>query len=277
MSSVILSKENITEYDRLLSPDVAENVGRQGYHGIADEEGQTVLVWREYSETKTGQILFFKAADAQKAEALLAEYEGRIKEDGMEASVSELSATGKYALSQPEKEALVSGGYEISQTEGTQLSVTLRQLSELPVAKRCEIPPDVSTIGSLNIRQFGRGIRSCMHKGAAVNDICSLPVTWFDRTCSSCVCIEGNPCGYLLFHRLPSGAIRPELFAIRKPAARQHLMDMIHFSLFQAMDTFDAATPLLLPRQREMVRALTDKLIPGIHGEDVFFAQKKLL
>lgn len=277
MSGMSLLRENITAYERLLSPDIAENIGRAGYYAIADEKGQSVLVWREYAETKNGQILYFQAADVKEAGTLLTEYEGRLREDGMTTSTLELAAAGGYVLSQPEKEALAAGGYTLSQQEGALLCVTLEQLSMLPIAKRCDIPSDISAIGALNIRQFQYGIRICMQKGAAAEDVCSLPATWFDYTCSACVSIEGNPCGYLLLHRLPSGALRPELFAIRRPAARQNLMDMIHFSLFQAMDTLEGTTTLLLPRQKDTVRALADKLLPGIRGEDVFYAQKKLL
>lgn len=270
MEYVSLSQENKTAYESILPPDIYENIGRMGFFGVADTKAQHILIWRERNVSKVSRILFLKAASAEAADALLSEYESEISEHGMAKSTLELPID----LGEIEKEALNEKGYDLKEAESSFLCATLNEISKLPIAKKCDISQDVLPVGGLNIRQFQQGMRLGMRKGAFVEDAGTLPLIWFECSLSACVCIEGRVCGYLLLHKLSSGALMPEAFYITEPAVRGNLMDMIHFSLFHALDELDGDTRVLIPRHRDMARALTDKLLPGLGGEQVLAAEK---
>lgn len=269
MNMIALNRENIIAYQKLLPPDIAENIGRMGYYGIAGE--QSVLVWRQSSITDIGEILFYSADNAQAADALLAEYEKGLVNAGITKSELELPAD----LGQAEQEALGRSGYVLSNREGRVIHTTVSQLAALPIADSRDLPQIIGNTGTLSIRQFEQGIRSCQETGV-LEDARALSPAWFDQKLSCHVLIDGRVCGYLLIHRLPSGALRPEMFYVIEPAVRRNLLDMIRYVIFQAQERLGGDTPVFIPRYREVTRALTDKLLPGLRGDTVLAAVRKL-
>lgn len=271
MNIAVLNRKNINIYQNLLTQDIAENIGRSGYYGIAGEQGKGALIWKKSSMTGKGEILYYIAEDAQTADALLAEYEERLAADGIKKSELELPIT----LGEVEQEALGRNGYVLSTGESRVLHTTVSQLSALPIADSCDLPRTIGSIGTLSIRQFEQGIRCCQETGA-LEDARTLSPAWFDQNLSCHVLIEGRVCGYLLIHRLPSGALRPEMFYVIEPADRRNLLDMIRYVIFQAREQLGGDTPVVIPRYREVTRALTDKLLPGLRGDTVLAAVKEL-
>ena len=271
MNIISLNKENITAYQVALAPDIAENIGRIGYYGIADVQGGGVLVWRRSSITGNARMLDFKADDAQIADELLAEYELRLRDARIAKSELELPAD----LGTVQREALERAGYELSEGEGKVLHTTVAYLAKLPVAARCQLPDTVGSTGMLSIRQFHQGILG-QTKAGALEDAGALSPKWFDSTLSSCIQIEGKVCGFLLIHKLPSGAIRPEVFYIIPPAVNHNLLDMIRYVIFRAQENLEGDTPVIIPRYSDDIRALTDKLLPGLQGDTVIRAVKEL-
>lgn len=266
---IALNRENIIAYQKILTPDIAENIGRVGYYGVASEK--SVLVWRQSSITDKGEILFYLAGNAQAADALLAEYEKGLVNAGITKSELELPA----GLGLAEREALGRNGYVLSTSESRILHTTVSQLAALPIADSHDLPQTIGSTGTLSIRQFEQGIRSCQETGV-LEDARTLSPAWFDQKLSCCVLIEGRICGYLLIHRLPSGALRPEMFYVIEPALRRNLLDMICYVIFQAKEQLGGDTPVVIPRYREVTRALTDKLLPELRGDTVLVAVKKL-
>lgn len=271
MNIISLNKENITAYQAVLAPDIAENIGRIGYYGIADMQGGGALVWRRSSITGNARMLDFKADDAQTADELLAEYENRLRNAKIAKSELELPAH----LGTVQREALERIGYELSEGEGKVLHTTVSYLASLPVVARCQLPDTIGSTGMLSIRQFYQGILS-QTKAGALEDAGALSLKWFDSTLSCCTQIEGKVCGFLLIHRLPSGAIRPEVFYIIPPAVNHNLLDMIRYVIFRAQDQLEGDTPVIIPRYSNDIRALTDKLLPGLRGDTVLMAVKEL-
>ena len=271
MNIAVLNRENISIYQNFLTQDIAENIGRSGYYGIAGEQGSGVLVWRQSSITDKGEILFYSAGNAQAAGALLAEYEKRLVNAGIMKSELELPAD----LGQAEQEMLGRNGYVLSTRESRVLHTTVSQLAALLIADSCDLPQTVGSTGTLSIRQFEQGIHSCQET-CVLEDARTLSPAWFDQKLSCCVLIEGRVCGYLLIHRLPSGALRPEMFYVIEPALKRNLLDMIRYVIFQAQEQLGGDTPVVIPRYREATRALTEKLLPGLRGDTVLAAVKKL-
>lgn len=269
MDIIILNDKNIAAYEKYIPADIAENIGRTGYYGIAKE--QSILVWKQSILTEKGVMLYYKAYDAKQAEILLAEYEDRLTSAGI--AKSELYLPENLGII--EREALTGKGYVLCDEEGKTLYTTVSYMSALPIAARCELPDTIVNVGTLNIRQFYQGIRS-RKKTAFLEDAEMLSPAWFDQKLSCCVLIEGKVCGYLLVHRLPSGVLRPEMLYIISPAAKRNILDMIRYAIFRAQDLSEGDTGVAIPRFSENVKALTDKLLPGMRGEAVITAGRKL-
>lgn len=265
----ILNKENISGYQSVLPPDIAENIGRKGYCGIAQK--QSVLVFWQSQAADTGTILFYAAEDCDTGNELLAEYEERLIHAGITKSEFELPAS----LGKTEQETLQKNGYLISKGESKVLYTTISHLASFPVAARCELSQSVKSTGTLSIRQFQQGICN-RPKTATLEDALTISPAWFDHTLSCCVQIKGSVCGYLLIHRLPSGALRPELFYVAAPAGNRELLDMIRYVLYRAQDQLAGETPVIIPRVSLAIRSLTDKLLPGLYGDPVYTAAKEL-
>ena len=166
-------------------------------------------------------------------------------------------------------------GYLLGTGESKVLYTTISGLAALPVAARCELSQTVKSTGTLSIRQLWQGICSRPNTGV-LEDAMTISPAWFDHTLSCCVQIEGRVCGCLLIHRLASGALRPELFYVAAPAGSRELLDMIRYVIYRAADQLDGETPVVIPRSSMAIRALTDKLLPGLQGKPVLTATKEL-
>lgn len=271
MDIIALNRENIITCQADILPDIAENIGRTGYHGIMASPGNAVLIWRQSSRLGRGEILLYTASDAVSADALLAEYEKQLLDAGIARSELELPAD----LGMAEQEALQKKGYILSSAESNVLHTTVSQLASNPIVADCKLPQVVESTGMLDIRQFRQGILS-RPANCCLEDAENLSPAWFEQTLSCDVQIAGKVCGCLLIHRLPSGALRPELFYITAPAVKHNLLDMIRFSIITAHGQLDGSTPVVIPRCSDAVRALTDKLFPGLCGDTVLVADKEL-
>lgn len=271
MEIITLDKENIAVYHNWYTQDTAENIGRMGYYGIAQKQGEGALFWRQSKVNASGEILSFAARDSETAKALLTEYEDRLRYEGITRSELELS----LELGAAEQDALREKGYALHEEEGKVLRTTISHLASLPFVARCDLPQTVGSTGALTIRQFQQGIFNG-RKAVTIEDAQKLPMSWFDQALSACVQIEGRVRGYLLVHRLPSGAYRPEVFYITEPAVTQNLLDMIRYVIFRVQDELSGDTQIIIPRSSETIRALTDKLLPGLKGDTVLAASKEL-
>lgn len=264
-----LKKDNIRTYQEVLPPDIAENIGRAGYCGIARE--QSVLVFRQSRAKEKGTILFYASEDAGTGSELFSEYETRLIHAGIARSELELPLD----LGNAERESLQKNGYLLGTGESRQLHTTISRLSSLPFVAGGELSQMVRSTGTLSVRQFRQGLVS-QNRTAALEDALTLPLTWFDHSLSCCVQEEGRVCGYLLIHRMPSGALRPELFYVTEPAGTRELLDMIRYVIHRAQEKSGGNTPVLISRSSTAIRALTDKLLPGLHGNPVLTAVKEL-
>lgn len=271
MNIITLNKENITAYQSMLIPDVADNIGRADWYGIAEEQGRGTLVFRCNSVKGKGEMFFFTASDAKTADALLTEYEDRLCNAGITGSELELPLT----LGSIEQEALDRKGYRLSTGESRILRTTVAYLAALPVAARGELPQTIGSTGALSIRQFQQAIRK-KQKADISEEVQIHSPAWFDQVLSCYVQIKGKICGCLLIHRMPSGAYHPELFRITEPASTNDLLNMIRYVIFRAQEQLSGDTPIVISRLSERTRALTDKLLPGLQGDTILAAVKEI-
>lgn len=288
MYIIELQNENVDNYQNIIDPDIAENIKRIGYYGLActddriDEnnknltasDNESALVYRvtNFDEVKTGEIIFFSAKNKDAANTLIRECEKRIIDMDVHRVTFRLPAD----IGQTEKDAMSENGYVLGEEESRFLKVTVSQLSKLSIDITKDTPDIVENIANLNLRQFQKGLERGMKKTNTLQDAVSLPILWFDRNLSVCTKIDGEVCGYLLIHVLPSGAVRPDLFYVCEPGKKQNLVDMIQLAAKNVVENLDENTMIIIPRMRDITRTLTGKVFSGIKGENIIIATKKL-
>lgn len=204
MYIIELQNENVDNYQNIIDPDIAENIKRIGYYGLActddriDEnnknltasDNESALVYRvtNFDEVKTGEIIFFSAKNKDAANTLIRECEKRIIDMDVHRVTFRLPAD----IGQTEKDAMSENGYVLGEEESRFLKVTVSQLSKLSIDITKDTPDIVENIANLNLRQFQKGLERGMKKTNTLQDAVSLPILWFDRNLSVCTKIDGE-------------------------------------------------------------------------------------
>ncbi|MCR5788967.1 MAG: hypothetical protein K6G83_03685 [Lachnospiraceae bacterium] len=167
-------------------------------------------------------------------------------------------------------------GFSVTEKEGEDLTVTVRDLSGLGVVSKKRVPSAMRALGTLNEPLFRRGLMNCIFhtKREVVEDLGSLPFSWFDPDISCYLETDNRINGFLLIHRLPSGSLRVEFLSAYGPDARTDLMFMIRFSILQAMKLCSEDIKVILRRHDEVARNLTGYLFPGKKGEPCLYGER---
>lgn len=262
MDIISVDGENVTNYAAVLPEDVAENLERSCYRAIGMENGRDILVWREAGWDNPGQafVLWFRAEDRETAEQLLFEYEKRIKEAGVQKSLLRLPEDTTDLV----KSTLKEFGYLIKLKEEGILTLTLKDVVTAELLKGIPHSNRVTGIGELSFIQLRKGLDACLSYGeAAPEEILELPLTWFERELSCCVELDRRVGGFLLIHRMPSGALLPQFFKVIKPAIRQDLLGMLKYAAAKAAERYSLDTPIYVFSESREIRAFIAKLFPG--------------
>lgn len=282
MSIHTINRENVNEYADRLDPDIAENIGRDGYYGLAwqslrDAKDQALIVWRlqhlRQGET-TARILQMQAQTAVGARAVLKAYEDTLREAHAVRSVFEFPEnTDDCCIAELER-----AGYEPHQGEQQALVVTVDELRQRPFVGAQPLPAHVTGIGELTIDQMRRGVQNCLlqHREGSLEDLYSLPLHWFDPEVSCCLQEDGKVYGLFLVHCLSSGGLTVELMYAAKPATKNDLVHLMRYAISTAADMYEKDTPVLLRRSSEVARAITGRMFPDKKGNRVIVGEKAL-
>ncbi len=283
MSIDTINLENVNEYTDRLDSDVAEDIGRVGYYGLAwqnpdDTEDQALIVWKlqhlRQSEP-AAWILQMQAQTAAGARAVLEAFEDALREaHAVRVAFEFPETTDECCIAE-----LGRAGYEPHQGEQQALVVTVDELRQCPIAGRQLSQVHVTGIGELTIDQLRRAVQDCVmqHKEGTLEDLYSLPLHWFDPEVSCCLQEDGRVYGLFLVHRFPSGGLTVEMMYAEKPATRNDIVLLIRYAIGAAAKKYDKDTPVLIRRGSELARTMTGRLFPDKKGNRAVIGEKVLV
>ena len=279
METIRITEDNLDEYEELLPGDIAENIGREYFRGIAlhkdpDEAAEAALVWeyKNFEEDKDteAEINWIYAKNQKVGKELFAEYAGEAGENQVTRSFLEM----------PEDEAslrkiLDACGFEIREQESRDVVVCVGELMELPIAKK-RSPSHITAINELMVRQFRKGITNCVFHGrkGILEDLEFLPMSWYDEDVSCCVQNDGKVSGFLLVNRMADSRLMVDFLFALEPDARVNLLQMMRFSIRAAAEKYPEDTEVVLRRHNKMTEALIRELFPGKSGKNVLYGER---
>ena len=279
MDVVEITEENLEDFASILGEDLSEDVKRVYYSGLGalDEEGRSVgallyeLFDSESEEDTRSRICLLKADDKEISDSLMDYY--------TTTSVSDEEITESFYETREEAEAetLSEKGFSIGKKQSDDINITLGELMGSELAKKKGIPDYVGSIENLSVLQFRDAVKQILFKGhrGLLEDAPYLPMNWYDNRVSACVSSGGKIPGLFLIRRTPSGVLIPTLFFAYGPECKKNLIYMINYSLQQAIKLYPPETVVRISRKDDATRALTDKLLPGVTGDEIFFGTRE--
>ncbi len=278
MEIIELNADNISDYEDIIDPDVAENIGREFYHGIlAEDEGSPsgALIWEyknlEEDADTEAEMVYIGAKSAETIKELVSEFSDQASDEDVVFSFFEVSALSDEAEKQLSEE-----GFEISKNEGRDLVLKVSDLGFL-ASKKKKIPEKIVGLSELMEIQFMQGVTNCLFHGkkGMIEDLEYIEKDWFDEEISSAVITDSKISGYFLVHRFPSGNLMPVLLTAMGPDANIDLLNMIRFSALKALENYPGDTTLIIRRHNDLVRALTKKLFGDRAGSEAVRGERR--
>ena len=273
-----ISAEDIFEYSDYVDSDIAENMNRIYYHGMAGfdcEDGSllSILIWElksvDEKDKPDSELKWLYVADPSVIVPLFECY----REAANEYEVKKTSF--EFPSSEEKEEALADCGFSINQTESKTLEVTLKECADLSIAKKAA-PGYVQSIEELDEQDFLQGLMNILfnYESPALEDISFIPKQWYEQAISCCIKTDENVSGMLLIHACPSGALIPVLFFAVGADSRMNLLEMMRYSIRKAAECYPEDTVVRIHRRNDSVKALSKKLFPGKKGEPAIAGER---
>ena len=280
METIRITEDNIDEYEDVIDADAAENIGREYFRGIAiqkdeDSEPEATLIWEyknlEEDTDTVAEITWCSVKNQKIGKELFDAYTAEIEDCETTRSFYELASDSDSL-----KKAFTSAGFSAEVKEGRDVVITVGELAECLIAKK-KVPPYITGIGELMVRQFRKGITNCVFHGrkGLLEDLEFLPMSWYDEDVSCCVQTDGKVNGFLLVNKRANGDLVVDFLFALEPDARVNLIYMIRYAINMAVEKYPEDTRVVLRRHNEMTRALVEKLFPGKKGETVLAGERR--
>ncbi len=275
-----ISEENLDEFKGILDPDIVENIARKYFKGIvalSDGEVQGAMIWEllyvdDIYHSTEARINLFHITNREAGNALLENYSDRCFDDEVEKSHFQLPKSQDGLA----EEILKENGFDLREGEGSYLEERIKQLSQLSLTKKKNIPSYIVALGELSSRTYRRGIVDCLFhiQRELLDDLDELPIEWFEPNISCYEETDGDVSGYLLLHKNSSGAIRVELLADWGPDSNIMLLNMIRFAIKKGIENYSDDTKVLIHRHDESTINLTKYLFPNEKGPDRIIGER---
>ena len=264
-------EDNISEYSDYIDSDVAENIDRLHYRGIAGHDPDTdsllsLLIWRlqsvDDSHAADSELQWIYTADPSYISQLLAGYHEEIESKNIRKTFFEHSTLGEET-----EEALSDCGFTLTQVESRDINVTVDECNDLSIAKK-ESPPYIQSIDLLDHHDFNQGLMNVLFRydDISQDDLAYLPKDWYEQSVSCYTKTDGKVTGLLLIHACPSGILLPVLFFAVGADYKQNLIDMLRFSIHKAAEIYPGNTVIRIHRRNNEVSALSSKFCPAKKG-----------
>ena len=272
-----ITTDNSAELSGILEDDVRESIGRKYYCGkvLMDDLNDPMgcLVW-EYKnvndETDTqAEIIHFSTRDEEAGKELL---------DAFDLASGQIGGKSYIHLpaSQTDLTGLLAGqGFSVKQQESRDIFLTVDELSQNKIFQK-RPSSYVFGLDEISGREFRQGIMKCLFYGkrGLLEDIATLPMTWYDLGISCVARADEEVTGLLLVHRFPSGILMPCVLFASGPDAKTDLLDLMRFSVQAAARDYPGDTKVLIRRDKSFVRGLAEKLFPGKQGETAIYGER---
>ena len=264
-------ENNINEYADYIDSDVAENIRRLQYRGIAGHDPEnnkllSLLIWRlesvDGSLATDSELQWLYTADPAYISQLLNSYHDDSRLNGVRKTSFE--STDMEA----EKEAaLIDCGFTIKQVESRDIDVTIDECNDLSIAQK-DAPRYIQSIELLANHDFNQGLMNILFRYDDISqeDIAYLPKDWYEQSVSCYTKTDGKVTGLLLVHACPSGILLPVLFYAVGADFKQNLIGMLRFSIRKAAATYPGNTVIRIHRRNDNVKALSAKFFPEKKG-----------
>ncbi|MBR6257668.1 MAG: hypothetical protein IKR23_09850 [Lachnospiraceae bacterium] len=277
-----LTEDNLEQYNDLIGGEETENIGREYYRGIVmtDDKGKVIAsaIWEmihldDDEKDTEARLVSMHAEDDDKAGRILEEFRNRIREEDAVSCFFEL----KPDESGITQKVFEKAGFDISETEGSEIVVTLKELNEKTFSRSGKTPPYIRELGSLMVRPFRRGVMDCIFhsRRELMEDLGTISMSWFEQQVSSYVETDDRVSGFLLIHKTPSDRLRLEVFTASGGDAKKDLFSMMVFSLRQALKYYPEDTEVVICRRDSDIKNLTDYLLPEVKGMKVIYGRKE--
>ncbi len=279
---LVLNMENVEELIPYLTEDIAENIGRVFFHGLAVvDQGIPVagMVWETRHEQedadRENHILFLKIDKAEVTDLLFREYEELLRGDKVVRTRVCLPAKG----SREEKQILQQRGFSVALSEGDDILTSLEEIAGIPAFSKIKVPDTVKPLKTMSTRDYNMTVRKLNSQGryGVCRDLMYLPRNYFDNEISCYLEEMGEIGGMLLLHRLPSGKNKVVLMAAMSKEKTAAIPQMIKGAVSLALKLYDPATPVLIDRHNYQSLALSEKLFPEGFGIPVYVGVREEL
>ncbi len=275
MNIVELTADNLEEFRDLIADEYLENIPREycsGLVGLGSDEYdlKAALFWEVKNVEREdfpnlAEIRWFFAEDAECADLILDAFITHIDQDDVAEARFEM-----IDLKTHEKEALEEHGFQIEETEGINVIVTLKDLEKLSFIEKAP-PRYIKKIGDISTFQFKAGImNSALHdRYGLLEDLPFLPMSWYEPDISSCVITDDKVTGLMLIHQVREGKHRVELLFSEKLDASINVLNMIRFSIRAGLKHYSSDDEIIICRHNNTVEELVKKLFPDLTGDTV--------
>ena len=277
----LINEENKDNLDGIVPDFITENLYREHFRGMAvyselEERPAAVMFWELFrmnilDREPEACIVWFSFEDKEYGRELLREYGKRAAAKGVKRTVILVT----YDMDSPEAELLREEGFELTIRESPDVVVTIKEMSEHPMASKKKIGKAAKAISSLSTNSFRRGLLKCMKGTDREHDVISLPMSWFDPDISSYVAKDGEPVGFSLLHCTSSGTLRMELLIVLGERSNEYLISMISFCLIEAKKKYPPETLVILPKRDEASAKLIKYFFPNKEIRDVLYGIKR--
>ncbi len=263
MKSFELNSEIIGKYRDYLDIDAVENLENDVFRGIIIVDGDlplAAMIWELHDgyndELDTSaSIEWIKVSDMEAGKELLRSYSSASGWDHVMSTRAEIPIDDDLLVN-----LFKNSGYTLREAESSIVTITLRDLRTIPVAKNLKYPDYIKSLGNISPRIFRRGILDCLYnvKRDFPDILSSIPLEWFDMNISCFNETDGESKGFFLFHKCPSGRIRVELLADWGPDAQRNMLYMFKYALRKAFLIYTIDTEIIV-RQRDMASKMLTK------------------
>ncbi|MCR5402242.1 MAG: hypothetical protein K6E91_00270 [Butyrivibrio sp.] len=272
-------EDNIKEYSDFVDTDVAENINRIYYRGIAghgpdDNSILSLLIWElknvEDEQDTESELKWLYTIDPSYISPLMKSYHDEALNDDVRSTFFE-----SPPLEKEREDALSECDFSLQAAESKDINITVDECKKLSIARK-DAPPYIQSIAFLDNNEFYQGLMNILFKydNPALEDLAYLSKTWFEQSVSCFTKTDDKVTGFLLVHACPSGILVPVLLFAVGADSRMNLVEMLRFSIKMAAEIYPGDTIIRIHRRNSIVSALSKKLFPDKKGEPVITGKR---
>ena len=280
MDIIRITKDNLADFGSMIGDDMAENIGRIFYRGLAlvDEGNRPAasIVWRyinmENDSDNEAVIEWLKADTKEEVHGLLEAYKAEISaEEAVRSRFVLPAAQGRHL-----KAALKKEGFSFKLSEGDELISSIDELKSTKILGINIAMTGVYPLSNMLMRTYRKEILRCIEAGrkGVCEDLAYLPMAYFDPDLSSYVETDGEIRGLQLYHKTPSGSLEIKLLIAWGSDYKRVFPQLFKKTLQSAQALYPGDTRVILNRHNESAFLLTEKLFPRGFGRPVYMGER---